>query len=113
MARLLQQAKAKGIVPHFADYLLHAFAGERATLPHRDEITRPVDHFQQAPVEALSARELEVLSLMAAGLSNREIGLRLSIAPGTVKKHADNIYGKLGVHNRMQAVASAQQRQLL
>ncbi len=61
----------------------------------------------QPLVEPLSERELEVLQLIAAGLSNREIGQRLFIAPGTVKVHAANIYGKLGVHSRTQAVARA------
>ena len=61
----------------------------------------------QPLVEPLSERELEVLKLIAAGLSNREIGQRLFITPGTVKVHAANIYGKLGVHSRTQAVAKA------
>jgi len=47
-------------------------------------------------VEALSPRELEVLRLMAAGLSNREIAERLVVSPGTVKTHVHHICGKLG-----------------
>ncbi|WP_248925954.1 serine/threonine-protein kinase [Paenibacillus hamazuiensis] len=53
---------------------------------------------------SLTARELEVLELMAAGLSNKEIAVRLIIAAETVKVHIRNIYGKLGVNKRMQAV---------
>lgn len=64
-------------------------------------------------VEPLSERELEVLALIAEGLSNREVGDRLAIAPGTVKKHADNIYGKLGVHSRLRAVSRARELGLL
>jgi len=58
-------------------------------------------------MEPLSERELEVLQHFAGGLSNQEIASRLSLSPHTVKVHSRNIYGKLGVHNRMQAVARA------
>jgi LuxR family maltose regulon positive regulatory protein len=59
----------------------------------------------QPLVEPLSERELEVLRLIADGLSNAEIADRLIIAHGTVKRHINNIYGKLGVRSRTQAVA--------
>lgn len=51
----------------------------------------------------LTSREVEVLRLLARGLSNREIAERLVISPGTAGRHAENIYGKLGVRNRAQA----------
>jgi len=60
-----------------------------------------------ALMEPLSDRELEVLQLIAQGLSNREVAERLYIAQGTVKAHASSIYGKLGVNSRTQAVARA------
>jgi len=60
-----------------------------------------------APTEALSERELEVLVLIAAGMSNAEASRKLFIAPSTVKKHLEHIYGKLGVNRRTQAVARA------
>ena len=50
---------------------------------------------------------------MAEGMTNKEIGERLFITVGTVKVHASNVYGKLGVHNRTQAVARAQELELL
>jgi DNA-binding NarL/FixJ family response regulator len=52
---------------------------------------------------ALSPRQLEVLQLVAAGLSNQEVARRLFIAPGTVKRHLDETYARLGVHSRTQA----------
>jgi len=58
----------------------------------------------------LTAREQEVLELIAAGKSNREIGADLSITESTVKVHVNNILGKLGVHDRTQAVTTALQR---
>jgi LuxR family maltose regulon positive regulatory protein len=64
-------------------------------------------------VEPLSERELEVLRLLAAGLSYREIAGELYISINTVKAHAKNIYGKLGVHGRMQAAQRAKELELL
>jgi LuxR family maltose regulon positive regulatory protein len=64
-------------------------------------------------VEPLSERELEVLRLIADGLSNAEIAEKLVIAQGTVKRHINNIYGKLGVGSRTQAVAKAREMGLL
>ena len=58
-------------------------------------------------VDPLSPRETEILVLLAQRLSNREIGERLAISPVTVKRHANNIYSKLGVHDRRDAVAKA------
>ena len=51
--------------------------------------------------------------MVAAGLTNREIGERLFIAVSTVKSHTNSIYGKLGVKNRTQAVARARELDLL
>jgi LuxR family maltose regulon positive regulatory protein len=64
-------------------------------------------------LEPLSEREIEVLRLIAGGLSNREIADALYIAVSTVKSHANNIFGKLGVKSRTQAVARAQDMGLL
>jgi ATP/maltotriose-dependent transcriptional regulator MalT len=65
------------------------------------------------PHDELSQREYEVLRLVAAGLSNREIAQRIVVAGGTVKRHVHNIYRKLGVRCRTQAVAQARQLGLL
>ena len=57
--------------------------------------------------EPLSRRELEILGLLAQSLSNGEIATQLFISPGTVKRHAHNIYGKMAVSGRREAVAKA------
>ena len=64
-------------------------------------------------VEPLSEREIEVLRLLADGLSNREIARKLFVTVGTVKWHLHNIYGKLGVRSRVQAVSQARELNLL
>jgi LuxR family maltose regulon positive regulatory protein len=61
----------------------------------------------QPLIEPLSERELEVLTAIAEGLSNQETARRLYISERTVKWHASNIYGKLQVSNRTEAVAKA------
>ncbi len=91
--------------PEFITTLLACF-----THPCEKAHTRPT---LPAMIEALSERELEVLKLLATGLSNQEIGQRLFISLGTVKWHVKNLFGKLEVRNRTQAVASAQKMGLL
>jgi LuxR family maltose regulon positive regulatory protein len=59
---------------------------------------------EHAPGLILSQREIEILPLLAEGLSNREIAARLYIAPVTVKTHLQNIYKKLNVNNRIEAL---------
>jgi LuxR family maltose regulon positive regulatory protein len=72
-----------------------------------------VDRPPSALVEPLSERETEVLGLIAEGLTNRAIGQHLYISLGTVKAHTSNIYGKLGVRSRTQAVARARALDIL
>ena len=57
----------------------------------------------------LTSREIEILKLIAGGLSNREIAFSLSISESTVENHIHNIYGKLDITKRSQAVALAYQ----
>lgn len=64
----------------------------------------PSGDLPQAP-EALTAREREVLSLVAAGLSSERIGRRLGISPATVRTHVEHVRGKLGARTRAEAVA--------
>jgi LuxR family transcriptional regulator, maltose regulon positive regulatory protein len=63
--------------------------------------------------EPLSDRELEVLGLLAAGRTNREIAEELVVALDTVKKHVSHVLDKLGAANRTQAVARARELRLL
>lgn len=63
--------------------------------------------------KSLSSREQEVLRLVAAGLSNQAAGDRLCVTPGAIKKHLNNIYGKLGVNSRTQALIRARDLSLL
>lgn len=97
-ARLLYSATQRGILPEYTGRILAEFA------PTIESVEKPSSH---ALVEPLSSRESEVLHLLAAGLSNREIGLRLYLSPNTIKRHANNIYEKLNVHNRAEAAARA------
>jgi LuxR family maltose regulon positive regulatory protein len=99
MARLLYEATSQGIMPEFAGRLLAAFPDVLSTKPKR-----PAPEM----VEPLSSRELEVLGLIAEGLSNQEIAAKLFLSLNTVKVHCSHIYGKLGVKSRTQAVAKAE-----
>ncbi|GIH98421.1 DNA-binding response regulator [Planobispora takensis] len=67
----------------------------------------------RTPADPLSARELEILHLIADGATNREVAVRLFISEATVKSHVLHIYAKLGVNDRAAAVAVAFRRGLL
>jgi len=99
---LLRLAHAQGIAPHYITRLLVA-SGEQPSASAAVPTPRST-----VLVEPLTERELEVLHLIAAGASNEEIAEQLVIAIGTVKRHVSNIFGKLTVSNRTQAVARAQ-----
>ncbi|HEV2036292.1 MAG TPA: LuxR C-terminal-related transcriptional regulator [Candidatus Dormibacteraeota bacterium] len=62
---------------------------------------------RQATQRQLTQREMEVLALAAAGLTHKEIAMRLGISAKTARNHLANLYGKLGIHVRTQAVAHA------
>jgi LuxR family maltose regulon positive regulatory protein len=103
MARLLRRALTRGIAPGYTGRLLAAFA----------ESAPPAVPETQVLVEPLTERELEVLRLIAAGLSNREIAQELVVAVSTVKSHINHIYGKLDAKSRIQAVAKARKLDML
>ena len=105
MERLLAAAAHQKIAPEAVNKLLNVFGSARTAAPP------PLSG--RNLVEPLSERELEVLRLIAAGLSNREIAGRLVISLSTVKGHTANIFGKLGVKNRTQAVARGRELELV
>jgi LuxR family maltose regulon positive regulatory protein len=112
MAQLLSEAAAHGIMPDYTGKLLAAFEAEEQGSKGAGEKDPPPASLPPRPpalVEPLSQRELEVLQLVAQGLSNREISERLFLALSTVKGHNRVIYGKLQVQRRTEAVARARE----
>jgi LuxR family maltose regulon positive regulatory protein len=109
MARLLYTALEKGIAPDYVRQLLAAFPADQSE--NDSKAQTPTSEFDW--VEPLSERELEVLQLIADGLTNQEISTRLYLSPNTVKTHARNIYSKLGVKGRTKATAKARAMGLL
>ena len=114
LSRLREQERKKGPTPYL-DELLAAFSPEGMT--HKPPLRgsdQPRGRVLEQPlVEPLSERELEVLHLIARGDSNQEIAEMLVIALDTVKRHVTHIFEKLGVNNRVQAVARARALGLL
>ena len=107
LAQLLYRPIERGPAPTYVGQLL-------AAMPEQDITPGPQARGAElAVVEPLTDRELEVLRLIAAGLSNREIAAQLTITPGTTKVHTSRIYGKLNVHSRTQAVQRARELGIL
>jgi LuxR family maltose regulon positive regulatory protein len=109
MAHLLNDTLNRGIAPNYVQRLLTAFPVDETQQAASPQTQAPESEF----VEPLSQRELEVLQLIAQGLSNREIGERLFLALNTVKGHNQKIFSKLQVQSRTEAVARAREMDLL
>jgi LuxR family maltose regulon positive regulatory protein len=108
MRHLVSRAADRGSMPDSIGRLQVAWKTD--TQQHENESDVPP---AQPLLEPLSQRELEVLHLVAAGLSNQEISERLFLALGTVKGHNQKIFGKLGVQRRTEAIARARELGLL
>lgn len=90
--------------------VLAAAAGQTALAPRVAALL--MDRISN-PVPSLTPREIQLLELLATGLSNRAIAKRVFISEATVKTHLVHIYGKLGVDNRTAAIAAATQRRII
>lgn len=106
MRELLAACLTQGAAPEYVTRLMQAID------PAPDAVAAPPDP-NQLLIEPLSDRELEVLALIGNGLTNQAIADELVIALSTVKKHVNNIFGKLGVSSRTQAVNRAQELAIL
>jgi LuxR family maltose regulon positive regulatory protein len=101
MMALMRQAASRDIAPEYARTLLAAFV-----TPARETPT-------QSLIDPLSERERQVLQLLTTDLPGPEIAEKLMVSVNTVRFHTKNIYGKLGVNSRRQAVARAESLGLL
>ena len=108
MASLLRSVSCPDrVIQAYRDFLLSLFHAGEASQLH--EISKQ----PTGTVEKLSERELEILSLIAIGLSNGQIAKKLYLTLNTIRAHSTHIFGKLGVHNRTEAVARAREMGLL
>lgn len=100
MGELLQQLAEREKTSRYVDGLLQAYA---KVAPNR----------QSCLVEPLSPRELEVMKLLMTSLPVPEIADELILSPNTVRSHIKNIYGKLGVNRRLDAIEKAKELRLV
>ena len=123
MADLLKRLQKQNVAVDYIEKILAAFendkqivvpVGKPTTLPslgtptpHNPVSPSPIPASPQPLDEPLTHRELDILELLAQRLQNKEIAEKLSISPTTVKTHLQNIYQKLCVKNRRQAVEEA------
>jgi LuxR family maltose regulon positive regulatory protein len=115
MQQLLQQATRQGLAPDYVPKLLAAFPDLSLATNDLREDTHTVDPKSEIVnlVEPLNEREIAILRLMAAGLSNQAIAGELYLSLNTVKWYARHIFSKLAVNKRTQAVARAQELGIL
>jgi LuxR family maltose regulon positive regulatory protein len=109
MAQLLHEALNQGIAP---DYVRRLQAASSSQQPVQADTTSSQSD-QSELVEPLSEREIEVLQLIAEGLTNQEIASRLFLSQNTIKVHTRNIYGKLNAHSRTQATLRSRELGIL
>lgn len=114
MAELLHEAAIQSIMPDYVNKLLVVFGAEKQQCSGQtNSPPQSLDPRANSIRESLSERELEILSLIAAGKKNQEIADQLIISINTVRYHTKNLYGKLGVNKRTQAVARSHELDLI
>ena len=117
MGALLREVAAREIAPRYVARLLVAIAspGQSTAEPTAGQAAASDRRSAVLPGDAglLTAREVDVLRLLAGGASNQRIAEALTVSVGTVKAHISHILGKVGAHNRTEAVARARERGLL
>ncbi len=112
MQNLLGQIAAHRTITGTATRIMGAFEPNGGNTAYRSSrYTAPAAG--PAPSEALTARELEILTMMVEPISLIQIAQRLNIADGTVRRHSINLYEKLGVHSRWEAVTKAVEQGIL
>lgn len=109
MRQLLEEASNRQISQRQVRRLLMAFASEEQQRATPDAKS---GGFGDGLPDPLTERETQVLALILKGLTNKEIGDQLVISNNTVRSHIKNVYGKLGVRNRVEAAARSQQLNL-
>jgi len=118
-SRILESSRSYGrqfytsTLTGFARDIYRAITPGEAEPPASDRDTDTYDKsYSRLMVEELNPRELEILQMISEGYSNREISQKLFLSVGTVKWHTSNIYGKMGVRNRVEAVTLARKWKL-
>lgn len=116
LANLAQKKQLRGVQPSYVERILAAISRARSTSASPGE--QPGTDLSagigpEALIESLTDRELEVLELMADGLSYKEMAARLFISVNTVRFHVKAIYGKLDVNNRTQALETARRLRIM
>jgi LuxR family maltose regulon positive regulatory protein len=113
MSALLREAVAHGIAPQYARILLAAFEAESKDDRRPMELPQSAVRPAAPLVDPLTGRELQVLRLLTTRLSSTEIAQQLFLSPNTVRSHIKNIYSKLNVHSRRDALDRASDLGLL
>jgi len=117
LVNVVLQAGARGYLLkdaenlHLQERLLSVVQGHTALDPRAADVL--VDYVRQRPLQALNLREMEILRLIAQGLTNREIGDQLHLSENTIKGYVKNILSKMGARNRIEAVFLARERSLI
>ena len=105
--RLLGRQKNIDVSPKYLELLTKTFHPKQKTIGVDSPLVNPFDYNITEKAQRLSEREREILILLSKRFSNKEIASDLAISVNTVKRHAINIYKKLSVHNRREAVERA------